>query len=770
MKNLIHEIHRRSLWQVLGIYLGASWIVLQIVDTMAGALGLPDWSASFALFLLVIGLPIVLATAFVQEGIGGRAERRETDGPLATEEDVGSDSQTDPLRVPPGPGSGRRRLLTWRNALVGGVGAFALLGVLTAAYLFMRTSGIGPAATLVAQGVFEEGARVVLADFESADAELADVVTGALRVDLLQSPTIRVLERADLSADLERMQLASDAPITSDVARELAARAGYSAVIEGEIGTAGAGYVLTARIVSGADGSSLAAFRETARGDDDLIDAIEELSRDIRDKSGESLRTVQGGPPLKGVTTGSLEALRLYTRAEAIETGGDFAGSVELYERAIELDPEFAMAYRKLGVMLNNVGIRQTDIVAAVTRAFELRDRLPELERYLAEGYYYSNVVGDNDETIRAYERAIEVDPGSDAGLNNLAVLFRVLGRKEEAEALYERALAANAPFQQGFNGLARVRFELGEHESALATLDLGEEALPGAAWMFERLKFDYALSVADYDLAADLTASFGERFRTPAAVSARAGQLYRLAAVRGRLDEAEEAIGALTAAGGAASHPVRIAGSRAGLMAARGDSAAAISVIVDAHEAIRASAPPGERLYATTLRGLYRLGAPAVADDILDEWVDQVPENELGGAGRSTRREMAARQAMARGDRDGAVGLWNAYARECPGVCLITASLGLARTHDAAGDLESAVREYERYLADPLITRSGIDAFERPPVLERLGALYEAIGDRSAAARYYGMFVDLWAVADDVLQPRVEAARTRMRALEAAE
>ena len=86
--------------------------------------------------------------------------------------------------------------------------------------------------------------------------------------------------------------------------------------------TAGAGYVLAARIVSGADGAALAAFRATARGDEDLIDAIESLSRDIRDKAGESLRTVQSAPPLSRVTTGSLEALELYTRGWNMANGG----------------------------------------------------------------------------------------------------------------------------------------------------------------------------------------------------------------------------------------------------------------------------------------------------------------------------------------------------------------------------------------------------------------------------------------------------------------
>ncbi len=122
MKQLIHEIHCRSLWQVLGIYLVGSWLVLQVVDTLAGALNLPDWAPAFALFLLLVGLPIVLATAFVQEGTARSApehagEREE--GPGASQE---------------GP---RHRLFTWRNAIAGGVAAFALWGVVAAGWMLL---------------------------------------------------------------------------------------------------------------------------------------------------------------------------------------------------------------------------------------------------------------------------------------------------------------------------------------------------------------------------------------------------------------------------------------------------------------------------------------------------------------------------------------------------------------------------------------------------------------------------------------------------------
>ncbi len=113
LKRLIGEIHRRSLLQVLGIYIFASWVVLQVIDTLDGVVTLPEWFAGLAIGLLVVGLPIVLATAFVQEGGPGRD--------AGDAEVAGAPTDAPPL----GRASG---LFTWRNAFVGGVLAFALLG------------------------------------------------------------------------------------------------------------------------------------------------------------------------------------------------------------------------------------------------------------------------------------------------------------------------------------------------------------------------------------------------------------------------------------------------------------------------------------------------------------------------------------------------------------------------------------------------------------------------------------------------------------------
>ncbi len=757
MKNFIHEIHRRSLWQIIGIYLAVSWIVLQVVDVIGNNFGLPDWVAPAALVLLLLGLPVVIATAFVQEGMTTKEPPR----PRRSLADAGEVAPPPPETL-----AGHSRWFTWKNALLGGGAAFVVLAILTAGYLFMRTAGIGPAGTLVAQGVLDEGAEVVLAQFDSSDPDLSDVVTGALRIDLVQSPTIRLVPGSELSAALARMERDEDAPITSEVARELAVREGYGAIIQGEIGTVGSGYVLTASVLSGKDAEPLAAFRATAKSEDDLIDAIESLSRDIRDKAGESLRSVQRAPGLRQVTTGSLDALRVYTRAEAAESTGDESAALEGFERAVDLDPDFAMAYRKIAVNLGNQGIRRPDEVAALKRAVELRDRLPETERYLTEAYYASQVVGDRDAAIRAYENLIDVDPSNTAGLNNLANLYRQRDRLAEAEALLERALAVETYFV-AYQNLADARYLQGDALGASATWDSAVASLPQAASRLEASRLDQVLSSADYARADSLLASNRTRFTRPMDLAINSNQSAQLAGARGRLREAEDHLeGQEAGPPGFFSNPILVASRRAQLSMVRGDRSTAVGTILDAVERHRGALSPGDRFYAAWIPVLLAAGDQAAAADAYEEWVREVPETELGAGGADGRRAVAAELALAAGDIDESLRLWRAYERDCPGSCAVMAALGLARTHDRAGDAPSAVREFERYLESRSFFKAFIDVWQRAPALERMGQLYDAEDDPENAAKYYAMFVELWAEADEELQPRVRAAQARLEAI----
>ncbi|HEX9164720.1 MAG TPA: tetratricopeptide repeat-containing serine/threonine-protein kinase, partial [Gemmatimonadales bacterium] len=376
--------------------LSATWWVEQ-------RLGLPDWVMVAAGILLVVGLPIVLVAA-----------HRERDQIRNTAE-----------RAVPRVGGPVGHLMTLRGAIAGGGLAFMGLAAGTAAFMGLRTAGVGPFATLVSAGVLKAQSRLVLADFanSTSDSTLAASITEAFRIDLSQSATVRLLDGRQVSAALVRMERSADSGLDATVALELAQREGAAAVVAGEIAPLASGYVLSVRLLSAGDGGTLLADREIASDPAGIIPAVENLSRRLRERIGESLRTIRGGDALAQVTTGSLEALRLYSLADRAVNTGRVSESIRLYEQAIALDSTFAMAWRRLAVVLGNSGrdpVRRAD---AARRAFELRDRLPPREATLAEGFYYQ-ANRQAPEAIAAYQRLLATWPDDYAAQNNLAILL----------------------------------------------------------------------------------------------------------------------------------------------------------------------------------------------------------------------------------------------------------------------------------------------------------------------------------------------------------
>ena len=305
-------------------------------------------------------------------------------------------------------------------------------------YTAMRLLGIGPVGTLVASGRLSERDRLVVADFDNRtpDASLAGSVTEAFRIDLGQSPVVRILSTAEVGDALARMKRDPATPVTPAVARELAAREGAKAVVAGEISALGKSYVLSARILDATDGSELVALRETAADDAGIVAALDRLSARVRERIGESLKTIRGGQPLDQVTTGSLEALRLYTEGARLSEHGADDRAIPMLEQAIALDSGFAMAWRKLAVALGNSRASQDRVVAATTRAYQHRDRLTEVERQLTAAYYYSTVETDHAKEEAAYRRVLTINPDNRVATNNLSLLLSIVGRAAEAESL----------------------------------------------------------------------------------------------------------------------------------------------------------------------------------------------------------------------------------------------------------------------------------------------------------------------------------------------
>ena len=277
IRKLLADIHSRSIWQVLGSYGVGAWLVLQLADTLSSLIGLPLWFGSTVVVLLALGFPLILATVLVQSAT--------TQGAARTVEAA----------------SWLRRNVTWRNAsLLAGV-AIGSLSAGTAGYMGMRVSGLGPVGTLLAKGVLQEQERVILSqlDNRTGDPGLGEAVTALLRIDLAQSPTVLLLEPAQMAPILARMELPAGTALTFDVAREAAEREGVKAVVAGELLPLGEGFVLSARVVAVGSGDVLVAARRTASRITDVPDAVDRLSAELRERIGESLRTIQGDRPLE---------------------------------------------------------------------------------------------------------------------------------------------------------------------------------------------------------------------------------------------------------------------------------------------------------------------------------------------------------------------------------------------------------------------------------------------------------------------------------------
>jgi len=294
--DLVGELHRRSVWQVLGSYAVVAWVVLQLAETLEGLIGLPLWFGPAIVVIVLLGFPILLVTALTQGGW------RKTDLPEAYQDRAeGGDENLSSWRpLEPRPiRDALGRLFTWRNAIGGGFLMALLLTIGTAGYSGMRSAGIGPVGSLVGKGYFESNEDLILSDFEdrTEDGTLGETVTALFQIDLSQSTAIHLLDRSELSQGLIRMQRDPSDPMTGEVALELAQQEGVNAVVVGEVLPLGRGVVVSVRVVATGTLETLVALRETARTLDAVPDAVDRLSSQLRERIGESFRSIQRAPP-----------------------------------------------------------------------------------------------------------------------------------------------------------------------------------------------------------------------------------------------------------------------------------------------------------------------------------------------------------------------------------------------------------------------------------------------------------------------------------------
>ena len=275
---------------------------------------------------------------------------------------------------------------------------------------------------------------VVLADFTNTtgDPLFDETLRQGLSVELEQSPFLSLVSEEGIHQTLEMMGQPK-ARLTPEVAREVCQRTGSAAVLNGSIALVGTRYNLILKAVNCANGQLLGSQEAQANDKSHILDTLVKLASDMRRKLGESLNTVQKySITLKEATTPSLEALQAYSLGKKATLAGNDADALALYQRAIQFDPNFAMAYNAMAYSYEQLGevvmARESD-----GKAFELRGRVTEPEKLIIEGDFYNTVPGDIMKARRSYMLGEQIYPREVQFHNNLGVMLNALGEYDAA-------------------------------------------------------------------------------------------------------------------------------------------------------------------------------------------------------------------------------------------------------------------------------------------------------------------------------------------------
>jgi serine/threonine protein kinase/Tfp pilus assembly protein PilF len=348
---------------------------------------------------------------------------------------------------------------------------------------------------------------ILLADFvnTTGDPVFDGTLKQGLAVQLAQSPFLNIFPEARVRQTLRLMGRSADDRVTKEVAREMCQRQGLKAFIAGSISNLGSSYVITLEAVNAQSGDEMAREQVEAGSKEQVLKALSQTSSKLREKLGESLQSIQKFDAPLEVTTSSLEALKAFSLAYEQGLRGKYLEAIPFCKRAIELDPNFASAYSQLSVFYANAN-QPVQAAEYAEKAFELRDRVSEIERLRISFFYYALVTGELDkqiEVLELYERtyphdhraplnlsdrymkvgqfgkaadearkSLRMNPNSAPAYSNLIQVFIVLNRFAEAKEVVEQALQQKIEATDLHTALYQIAFADGDAAAMRQQLD----------------------------------------------------------------------------------------------------------------------------------------------------------------------------------------------------------------------------------------------------------------------------------------------------------
>ncbi len=436
----------------------------------------------------------------------------------------------------PGTGTGRDRKTTTtlrQGALrapwwVSAAALAGLIGVLAVAASFLMS----PPPTLTAQDT------IVVADFENSTGE--SVFGGALKVALAvaleQSPFLKVFPDDRARETLSLMQRSPDERITRTIAREIARREQIKALLAGSIVRLGRNYVLALEAINAETGDVMARAQAEAAAKEDVLTSLGTVTARLRERLGESLGSIQKfDVPLARATTPSLDALHAYSLALSNGREVPRLEAIPHLQRAIELDPDFAMGHAQLSAVYVNTG--QSALAPAYSRkAFELRGRVSERERFFISWRYYRDAVQAWDQALDLAQLWTATYPREPFAFNSLGVALLRLGEYERAVAAFREAIRLDRGFSPPYSNLAATLLAMNRFTESRAALNrAANQKLEFAG--ARRLSYLLAFSEGDSaTMARELAASTGV-----GGTNAAFGWQAHTSAFRGKVREAHD-------------------------------------------------------------------------------------------------------------------------------------------------------------------------------------------------------------------------------------
>jgi eukaryotic-like serine/threonine-protein kinase len=444
-----------------------------------------------------------------------------------------ADIRTDLQRLRRDSGSGRatvaRRTIRWGAATGATILVIGLVAVGGWLFFSRKTHALTDKDT------------IVLADFTNTtdDTVFDGTLRQGLSVQLEQSPFLSIVPDQQIQQTLQMMGHKPDAKLTPEIARELCQRTGSAAVLDGSIAQIGSQYLLTLKAVNCGSGESLASTEAQASDKSHVLDALGKTASEMRNKLGESLSTVRKfDTSLEQATTPSLDALKAFSSGRRVLTTTGSGAAIPFFKHAIELDPNFALAYAMLGRMYGDIG--ESGMAADYSRkAYELRDRTSEAEKYFITASFHIAVTGNMEKAQQTCDLWTEAYPRTDMPHDYLSgIILPVLGQYEKAAKEAAEALHLNPDFPVPYDALTYSYIALNRLDEAKATYGQAVERKFDSASFLHIVPYQIAFLQNDApEMAKQVASSVG---KSPAENELLALEA-ETAAYSGRLREAGE-------------------------------------------------------------------------------------------------------------------------------------------------------------------------------------------------------------------------------------